>query len=67
MSIQRMTGAGSPQWPMRVWARRGTFFEEGGEGREDVRDGGGDVQDDGHVVGCGLHREAGGVVEEYLV
>jgi hypothetical protein len=43
------------------------FVEEGGECLKDVRDAGGDVQDDGHVVGCGLHREAGGVVEEHLV
>src|ERR1700685_4452944 len=32
------------------------FVEEGGECLEDVRDAGGDVQDDGHVVGCGLRR-----------
>ena len=43
------------------------FFEVGGECLEDVRDAGGDVQDDGHVVGGGLGREAGGVVEEHLV
>ena len=43
------------------------FVEEGGEGLEDVRDAGSDVQDDGHVVGCGLRGEAGGVVEEHLV
>jgi len=43
------------------------FVEEGGECLEDVRDTGGDVQDDGHIVGCCLAREAGGVVEEHLV
>ena len=43
------------------------LFQEGVEGLEDVRDAGGDVQDDGHVVGCGLRGEAGGIVEEHLV
>jgi len=43
------------------------FVEDGGECLEDVRDAGGDVQDDRHIVGCGLAREAGGVVEEHLV
>jgi hypothetical protein len=32
-----------------------------------VRDAGGDVQDDGHVVRRGLGGEAGRVVQEYLV
>lgn len=43
------------------------FVEEVGECLEDVRDAGGDVQDDGHVIGCGLGGEADGVVEEDLV
>jgi hypothetical protein len=43
------------------------FVEEGGECLEDVRDAGGDVQDDGYVVAGGFDREAGGVVEEYFV
>src|ERR1700733_4551191 len=43
------------------------FVEDAGECLEDVRDAGGDVQDDGHVVGGGLHGEAGGVVEEHFV
>jgi len=38
------------------------FVEEGGEYLEDVRDAGGDVEDDGHVVGGGRDvLERGGV------
>ena len=31
------------------------FLQGGGEGLEDVRDPWGDVEDDGHVIGGGLH------------
>jgi hypothetical protein len=43
------------------------FVEDGGEGLKDVGDFGGDVQDDGDVVGRRSGRQPGGVVKQDLV
>ncbi len=56
--------AGEPGDAVQGGVRLG---EDGGEGLEDVRHAGGDVEGDGDVVGGGLGRQAGGVVEEDLV
>ncbi|MEU9993177.1 hypothetical protein AB0E10_41825 [Streptomyces sp. NPDC048045] len=52
----------------RRTVERGTdFLQDGGEGLEDMRDTGGDVECEGGVIAGCAGREAQGVVEEDLV